>query len=178
MDVNSSLHLSFVFCQLELDLKTTLASQLVLICDRRHRFVRRFSCNLDCGTMCSGATTNVRSCRYFQRLACIAPLVFSFASCGRNRDNSVESSDRFASSRRRAPRNLAAHLRYATTCSSCSSKSNWLFRIFRLAKSILNHSARSISGNSRILPDPRGHSIENVLLLTAAASKSLCTAHA
>lgn len=40
----------------------------------------------------------MRSCRHFQRLSCIALLVFSFAGCGRNRDYSVETSNRFASS--------------------------------------------------------------------------------
>ncbi len=77
----------------------------------------------------------------------------------------------------RPPTNFTTQLRYATACSSCSSRPNWLLRIFRLAKSILNHPARSISGNSRILPDPGGHSIENVLLLIPVASKSRCTAH-
>ena len=68
---------------------------------------------------------------------------------------------------------LKAHLHDAKACSSCSSRSNWLFRIFRLAKSILNHSARSISGNSRILPDLGGHSMEKVLLLTAAPQRHI-----
>src|SRR5207248_8442138 len=41
-----------------------------------------------------------------------------------------------------------------------------------------NQPARSISGNSVSLPEPRGHSRANVLLRTLAASKSLSIAHA
>jgi L,D-transpeptidase YcbB len=42
--------------------------------------------------------TNVRPCRHFQRVSCLALLVFSFAGCGRNRDKSIKTSGRFASS--------------------------------------------------------------------------------
>jgi hypothetical protein len=41
-----------------------------------------------------------------------------------------------------------------------------------------NHSARSTSGKSRMVPERGGHSIVNVLLLTRAVSKSPSAAHA
>src|SRR5215470_1141417 len=64
---------------------------------------------------------------------------------------------------RPAPQNFEA---------SSSSNGAWPRRIFRLASSRENHSARSTSGKSWKRPDPRGHSIEKVLLRIAAASAS------
>src|SRR5215510_12206201 len=61
---------------------------------------------------------------------------------------------------------------------SSSSNGAWPRRIFRLASSRENHSARSTSGKSWKRPDPRGHSIEKVLLRIAAASASPSKAQA
>ena len=54
----------------------------------------------------------------------------------------------------------------------------WPARIFCAATSSGNHAARSISGNSCCRPDFGGHSIVNVVLCTAAASRSPSTAQA
>src|ERR1700761_1942878 len=50
--------------------------------------------------------------------------------------------------------------------------------IFARAVSIVNHSARSTSGNSWILPDRGGHSIEKRLLRIDPASQSPSMAQA
>jgi hypothetical protein len=53
-----------------------------------------------------------------------------------------------------------------------SRKGTWASRIFERAAAIENQAARSTSGNSAWRPDRGGHSIENVLLLRLAGSKS------
>ena len=54
----------------------------------------------------------------------------------------------------------------------------WPARIFTAANSSGNHAARSTSGNSCCRPDFGGHSIVNVVLCTADASRSPSTAQA
>jgi len=61
---------------------------------------------------------------------------------------------------------------------SCRMNPAWLFTIFSAATSRVNHPARSTSGNSCCVPEPRGHSMTNVLLVIVTGSTSPFIAHA